>query len=135
VSDYATRREVASRIIAKVLSEVAGQPDPVVRKALRDAYPFGQRKYWPYKVWLDEIARQRGRRPAKLGRRFAIDWNCPECGVTASVRLPAIISTPELMAAIRSAHRDRAPECLCDRMRWSYQGFYAQRRQPHAEVI
>ena len=22
---------------------------------LRDAYPFGERKYWPYKVWLDAI--------------------------------------------------------------------------------
>lgn len=29
-----------------------------MKKALFDAYPFGQRKYHPYKIWLDEIKRQ-----------------------------------------------------------------------------
>jgi hypothetical protein len=27
---------------------------------LFDAYPFGERKYTPYKIWLDEIKRQVG---------------------------------------------------------------------------
>lgn len=26
--------------------------DAAIRRALRDAYPFGERRYWPYKVWL-----------------------------------------------------------------------------------
>jgi hypothetical protein len=30
------------------------------RARLREAYPFGERKYHPYKIWLDEIRRQLG---------------------------------------------------------------------------
>jgi hypothetical protein len=29
-----------------------------VRKALSATYPFGERHYWPYKVWCDETRRQ-----------------------------------------------------------------------------
>lgn len=45
---------------------------PELRKALRAAYPFGERKHWPYKVWLAEIQRQVGRRNAdrKTGELF-----------------------------------------------------------------
>ena len=25
------------------------------RQALREAYPFGPRRFWPYKVWLQEV--------------------------------------------------------------------------------
>ena len=25
------------------------------RAELRDAYPFGQRAYWPYKIWLEQV--------------------------------------------------------------------------------
>jgi hypothetical protein len=28
-----------------------------LRKRLSAAYPFGERKYWPYKVWLSEVNR------------------------------------------------------------------------------
>jgi hypothetical protein len=56
---YETWRERAAPIIAYVLHANAGKPEKVIRKALRDAYPFGERKYWPYKVWLDEVRRQR----------------------------------------------------------------------------
>lgn len=61
-------RNHAAPIIRRVLSENADQPPKVAKKALRDAYPFGQRKYHPYKIWLDEIARQTGRK-GKLGAR------------------------------------------------------------------
>lgn len=63
-----TRREVAAPIIARVLRENEGATEGVIRKALRDAYPFGPRAYHPYKVWLDEIRRQRGI-PRKVRRR------------------------------------------------------------------
>lgn len=26
-----------------------------LRKRLSAAYPFGERKHWPYKVWLDQV--------------------------------------------------------------------------------
>lgn len=55
-------RDACAPIIEDVLARtLAGTPER--RKALRDAYPFGERAMWPYKVWLDEIARQTGRKP------------------------------------------------------------------------
>lgn len=56
-------RECAAPIIAKVLAETDGKSQGERLKALRDAYPFGERKYHPYKIWLDEIARQTGKKP------------------------------------------------------------------------
>lgn len=52
-------RRVAAPIIAAVLEKhpEAGKEQ---EKALYDAYPFGERRYHPYKIWLDEIKRQRG---------------------------------------------------------------------------
>lgn len=57
-----TWRQVAAPIIARVLAETAGLEWAIVREALRQAYPFGERRYFPYKVWLDEIKRQRGKK-------------------------------------------------------------------------
>jgi hypothetical protein len=41
--------------------------EKAIRKAISAAYPFGERDYWPYKVWLDEVRRQleARRRPAQ----------------------------------------------------------------------
>lgn len=55
----ATWRQIAAPIIQQVLMNTEGLPEDVVRRELREAYPFGQRENWPYKVWLDEIRRQR----------------------------------------------------------------------------
>ena len=61
-------REVAIPIIAAVLKQYP-EDGPERRKALRDAYPFGERAHFPYKVWLDEIAwltgKKRKRKPKK----------------------------------------------------------------------
>lgn len=62
-------RDVAAPIIARVLAEADRSDPKVLRKALHDAYPFGERAYWPYKVWLDEIARQTGRATANRDRQ------------------------------------------------------------------
>lgn len=64
-------RDYAAPIIAKVLKENRGKPEKEVRKALKEAYPFGERKYHPYKIWLDEIKVQTGKR--KFGHKPAID--------------------------------------------------------------
>jgi|GEM_PF-964908 len=53
-----TWREIARPIIEKVLKKHEGEPPENVRKALRDAYPFGTRSHYPYQVWLDEVRRQ-----------------------------------------------------------------------------
>lgn len=58
-------RAKAREIVNRVLHETQGQDEATVRRALRDAYPFGPRRYWPYKVWLDEVQRQRGTKQQK----------------------------------------------------------------------
>lgn len=58
-------RDIARPIIARVLAENKDADDITIRKALHDAYPFGERQYHPYKVWLDEVARQRGKKKRK----------------------------------------------------------------------
>ncbi len=59
----ATWRDMARPIIAEVIAEV-GTGDPGrLKRALFDAYPFGERQYHPYKIWLDEIRSQTGKKP------------------------------------------------------------------------
>jgi hypothetical protein len=59
-------RDYARPIIYQVLTETAGKPEKEIKAALRDAYPFGERAMHPYKVWCDEIKRQRGlKKPTK----------------------------------------------------------------------
>lgn len=55
-------REHFIPIIAAVLREhpADGQER---RKALREAWPASERAHHPYKIWLDEISRQTGRKP------------------------------------------------------------------------
>jgi len=52
-------RAIAKPIIYRVLKETKDKEEKEIKKALRDAYPFGERKYHPYKIWLDEIKKQR----------------------------------------------------------------------------
>jgi len=53
-------REKARPLIARVIRSHEGKPIPEIRKALREAYPFGERRYWPYKIWCDEVRFQLG---------------------------------------------------------------------------
>jgi len=53
------RRE-ATPIIAKVIEDSKGKSLKEIKAALREVYPFGERRYHPYKVWLDECQRQLG---------------------------------------------------------------------------
>lgn len=64
-------RDYAAPIIAKVLKENKGKTEKEIKKALFDAYPFGERKYHPYKIWLDEIKVQRGKR--KFGHKRTVE--------------------------------------------------------------
>lgn len=60
-----TWREYAKPIIREVLQETKGNTETEIKKALRKAYPFGQRSLHPYKIWLDEIKIQRGLKHSK----------------------------------------------------------------------
>lgn len=60
-----TWRENCAPIITKVLVDNKGKTEKEIRKALHDAYPFGPRKMHPYKIWCDEIKRQRGLKKVK----------------------------------------------------------------------
>lgn len=42
-------RDVA---LAAMADAIRGRPPEEWEKAIDAAYPFGQRRYWPYKVWL-----------------------------------------------------------------------------------
>lgn len=68
-------RDHAAPIIAKVLEDTKGQDEKAIRKALYDAYPYGERCYHPYKIWLDEIKVQRGKRKWKARNSELIPEN------------------------------------------------------------
>jgi hypothetical protein len=59
-------RKEAAEVISEVLDlcgDISTEEDrKAMRARLREAYPFGEKKYYPYKVWLDEIARQTGKK-------------------------------------------------------------------------
>lgn len=55
-------REIARPIIADTISKIGLDNDKKLKKALREAYPFGERANHPYKIWLDEIKRQTGKK-------------------------------------------------------------------------
>lgn len=57
-----TRRDHYRPLIAAVLQQHPHNTKER-RKALREAYPSGERGHWPYRVWCDEIARQTGKKP------------------------------------------------------------------------
>jgi hypothetical protein len=63
-----TWREIAKPIIKKVLEETRGATPQEIKRAIKNAYPFAERKSWPYKVWLDEVRRQYHKRPPAKSR-------------------------------------------------------------------
>lgn len=55
---YVTWREKAAPIITAVIREVGRSDMKKLRAALRSAYPFGERKNFPYKVWCSDVRYQ-----------------------------------------------------------------------------
>ena len=72
-----TWRQLCAPVIHRVLVEQIFSDPKKIRKALREAYPFGERKYWPYKVWLDEIKRQRGQKREHRRRAGVVNRDHP----------------------------------------------------------
>jgi hypothetical protein len=48
-------RHRANQIIALVVKENPNLSEHELRKKLSDAYPFGERKNHPYKIWLSAV--------------------------------------------------------------------------------
>lgn len=55
-----TWRELAAPLIAHVIADTPSRDLTALRPKLRAAYPWGERKYHPYKIWCAEIRRQLG---------------------------------------------------------------------------
>ena len=52
-----TWRDVAKAAISDVESQSKHMDYGAFKRALFDAYPFGERKYFPYKMWCSEQAK------------------------------------------------------------------------------
>lgn len=44
--------EVLEKMFARLPKDAS---DAAIRRAVQDAYPFGPREHWPYKVWLARV--------------------------------------------------------------------------------
>lgn len=51
------QREKIDFIIWAVFRKMDGQPRREIKKAIEDAYPYGERKYYPYTIWRQEAAK------------------------------------------------------------------------------
>lgn len=63
-----TWREVAQRVIAEVRRAHPKAAGPELRRLLRDAYPWGPRRYHPYRIWCEEVRRALGLPRKKTSR-------------------------------------------------------------------
>jgi hypothetical protein len=61
-------RNTAAPIIAEVIARVGTDDPAALRRALLEAYPFGERRLHPYRIWRDEARRQL-RGPSLVGTR------------------------------------------------------------------
>jgi hypothetical protein len=65
-------QQYSAPIIKRVIEQCGTEDMKLLRKKLHEAYPFGERKYHPYKIWCDEIRRQLGlKRPTSKKRKAA----------------------------------------------------------------
>lgn len=67
-----TWRDLAKQRIAEVLAEYPNAEGKELDKLLRDAYPFGERRMHPYKIWLSEVKKTKSVR--NLGYSIRNFW-------------------------------------------------------------
>lgn len=80
MAERLTWRQRMAPLIAQTLKETAGQPEKVIRRALRETWNdagFGERAMHPYKTWCDEVRRQRGLKKSKRPKKKEIDERQP----------------------------------------------------------
>lgn len=61
-----TWRDSCRGLIAETIRANKDMPMKDIKKALREVYPFGERKYHPYKTWCDEVKIQLGLKKKKI---------------------------------------------------------------------
>jgi hypothetical protein len=81
---YSQWRMRARGVIRETIATIA-EPDradlELVRVRVRAAYPFGERRHWPYKIWLDEVAKAIAE-IAALMSPDPMSRHCAACGAT-----------------------------------------------------
>ena len=65
-------REKAAPIINEIIQANPTIDDREVKQLISNAYPFGQRAYHPYKIWLSEVKRQ------MLSRHYRLTSQCKQ---------------------------------------------------------
>lgn len=55
-----TWRKSAAPLIMEVIKNNPDLSIKDLKKLISKEYPFGERRYHPYKIWLDEVKRQLG---------------------------------------------------------------------------
>jgi len=50
-------RAAAAKVIQETIDRVGCEDEKALRRAISKAYPFGERRMWPYKVWLSQVKR------------------------------------------------------------------------------
>lgn len=78
--------DAADRALAPLYANGA-TPDTA---QIRAAYPFGPRKYWPYKAWLKQVRRWQAAHAAGLSSPNAL--NRPKPGQRMAIHDPAQLS-------------------------------------------
>lgn len=63
-------RAISEVIVRFVVQHTRGWPKKEKRRAFIDAYPFGQRELWPYKMWL-KVVREYTKPDVKWSRKTA----------------------------------------------------------------
>ena len=62
-----TWRNSADKVLLELFDSLpADATDEEIDAAVFDAYPFGMRKYTPYKIWLQQVKRHKGARAIGL---------------------------------------------------------------------
>lgn len=48
-------KNIANEVIAQVVRDVGTDDELALKQALSKAYPFGERRMYPYKVWCQQV--------------------------------------------------------------------------------
>ena len=67
---YTTWRERADAVLTALYAAAEADGRTPSLAEIREAYPFGQRAMWPYKVWIEEVRWFRRGRPKRRGDRL-----------------------------------------------------------------
>ena len=66
-------RTASKRIISEIVQRNHGNIK-MIRFELKEAYPFGERRYYPYKIWLQECQKAIGKVRYDRKQRRLIEW-------------------------------------------------------------